>query len=223
VTTARVIHDQISNILDYLTDAKLALYANPVSMDDTSVSWHSQNPAAPFLITHAHPSVDQYMAWVSAGAYSAALFEGSLLQLAYQLEGSEVVGHRLAYIPCPYDVDTELLAEGMPIADVVDLYRGSESAMRSPLRFEFDLRSATSAHPAAHLTINTTDCRIACVAPVHALRFVDFVFRHFYSALWEVHQDFFRAAAWQHIGPVILGADDRDAVHLMWNVHARAG
>jgi len=223
VTTTRVIRDQVTNVLDYFVGAGLALYANPVSMSDETVSWHSPSAPSPFLVGYKHPTVDQYMAWVNAGEYSMALFDASLVQLTYRVEGGAVVGHRLAYIPCPYDVDTELLAEGVPIADLVESYRPAESAMRSPVRFDFDVRAAKPGHSAAHLTFNTNDCRIACVAPLHPLRFVDFVFRHFYPAFWTVHEDFFRVAAWQHIGDVTIEEGERDRVHVMWNVRAQAG
>lgn len=221
-TTARVVRDQIKNTIDYLIGADLALYANEVSMSPSRVSWHSHNKSAPFLTTREHPTIDQYMAWVTAGAYSAILLDGSLLQLTYDVSGGDVVGHRLAYIPCPYDLDANLLAQGEPIVDVVDLYRDSDAALRSPVRFEYDPRSAKPGHPAVHLTINAPGCRIACVAPLHVLRFVDFVFRHFYPELWRAHQPFFYAAGWQHIGTAAIADEEHRNVHLMWDVHATA-
>jgi hypothetical protein len=99
---------------------------------------------------------------------------------ADDLVGSDIVAHRLAYIPCPFIVDTEFLEEGDPIDEVVGMYvELSDVALRSPIRFDYDLLAAKENHPTAHLTLNSADCRIACVAPMHVLRFVDFTFRHF--------------------------------------------
>jgi hypothetical protein len=220
MTTVRTLRDDVQNTLDYLLQAELAIYTNPVSYSPNRVAWHASS-ARGFLASRQHPDVGQYLAWVAAGAYSAALFDGSLLQIAYDIEGDEVTKHRLAYIPCPYEIDHSLLAEGYPIADVVDLYRDLEPILRSPLRFDFDAAAASDAHPAVHLTFNSVDCRIECVAPMHVLRFVDFVFRQFYGRLWAAHRQFFAEAAWRHLNDV-SDPRDRRAVHVMWDVHATA-
>jgi hypothetical protein len=227
VTTIRSVRDAARNVLDYLTDAELILYSNEVSIQESRhlsrISWHGHNPASDFLIAREHGTVDQYVHWVANGTYSAILFDASLLQITYDLARDTIVGHRLAYIPCPFIVDTALLDDGTPVADVVSLYdQLSDVALRSPMRFDYDLRAAKRNHPAAHLTVNTADCRIACVAPTHPLRFADFIFRHFYPRLWDAHCDFFAAAAWQHLGEPALSEDDRSSPHLMWNIHATA-
>lgn len=106
----------------------------------------------------------------------------------------EVVGHRLAYMPCPYDVAAELLAQES-LLDAIELYDGSSDILlRSQLRFDFDPRASAPGHPAAHFTFNSPHCRIACVAPVHIMRFLDFVFRHSYPAQRRFHESFFAPA-----------------------------
>lgn len=223
MTTTRSVRDEVKNVLDYLLDAELAHYVNDVAMAGATVTWHALDKSAPFNVSHhGDPSVDQYIAWASAGAYSALLFDGSLLQISFSVDGGEIAGHRLAYVPCPYDIDRELLDLGMPIVDVVDGYRSSDPILRSPLRFDFDPRAAGPRHPASHLTINGSDCRIACAAPLHTLRFVDFVFRQFYPALWLAHEPFFRPAAWLHAGPGTLSTDDQRGLHLSWDHRATA-
>ena len=148
------------------------------------------------------------------------VLNGSLLQIADDVVGGQIVGHRLAYVPCPYDLDLELLDEGHGLADVCDLYRGGDAVLRSPIRFDYDPASASLHHPAAHMTLNTTDCRIACVAPLRALRFLDFVFRSFYVKLWKAHATFFEAAAWRHAAATTT-AFAPNGVHLAWDTKAR--
>lgn len=227
MTTTKEICNAVRNVLDYLVAAELALYANEVAEtrngSTTRVSFHSHRPEQPFLASRGHPTVDQYFAWVSAGAYSAILYDGSLLQITYLLEGQRVTRHRLAYIPCPFDVDAELLASGEALIEVVELYRDEEALMRTPLRFDFDSAGARPGHPAAHLTINGSDCRIPCAAPTHVLRFIDFVFRHFYTDLWHAHRPFFDVAAWRHLGQPSLIDTDRFTQHLTWDIHATLG
>jgi hypothetical protein len=149
------------------------------------------------------------------------MLDGSLLQFSYSLgDDKKVSGHRLAYVPCPYDVDRELLSGGDSIADILDLYRGSDAVLRSPIRIDFDPESAKPEHPTTHLTVNSSDCRIACVAPVHVLRFVDLVFRNFYAPYWWAHRPFFRTAAWRHLDAQPGLVLDRTVPHIFWDTHA---
>lgn len=221
--------DDIANVLDYLADAELALNINPVSTREWAaaskrvrrLSWHGHDPHTDFLVTRQHGTIEQYLHWVLGGSYSAVLLDASLLQITYDLVGNDVVGHRLAYIPCPFIIDTEFLEEGNPIDEVVGMYvEISDVVLRSPIRFDYDLKAAKARHPAAHLTLNSADCRIACVAPMHVLRFVDFVYRNFYPALWDAHSPFFKAAEWRHLGDPVIASEDRISPHLMWDVHA---
>ena len=216
--TTRSLFDSIQNVLDYFLEAELAVFINSVSMTANRVSFHLRDPAVPFLTSREH-TVDQYLSWVESGAYSAILYDGSLLQLTYDIDGRQLVGHRLAYVPCPFDVDSRLLTEGEPIADVVELHRGNEVLLRTPIRFDYDPASAHANHPASHLTINGSDCRIACAAPLHVLRFLDFIFRQFYFDQWVAHGSFFEPAGWAHLEASEAMDIDRSNVHLAWDTH----
>ena len=225
MSTTRALHDAVTNVLDFLMVAELATYATQVSLvelgeERTRVSFHSHT-AAPFLVTTGHPTVDQFIAWAETGAYSAMLFDGSLLQLTFDLKSDHVVGHRLAYAPCPFDIDEQLLTDGEPLVDVIEAYRDGDALLRTPVRFDFDQNNASEHHPASHMTFNGMDCRIACAAPMHPLRFVDFIFRHFYKSYWDAHAAFFGAAGWRHLGSSTLTDPERAAVHITWDIHAK--
>jgi hypothetical protein len=218
---ARAIHDDVQNALDFLQEAELALYTSPVLLRPTRVSWHAFPPAGPFLIDHGFTTVGQYLTWVRDGAYSAVLRDASLLQLTYDVDQDLVIGHRLAYVPCPVVVDEALLAEGEPVGDVVSLHLDEGElgfTLRSPVRFDYDQSAAHEGHPAAHFSVNSPECRVPCVAPVHPYRFIDFVFRHFYPVLRGVHEAWFEPAGRRHIGEAVIIERDRDGVHLMWPV-----
>ena len=111
VTTSRNVFDDVSNTIDYLVRANLVYYANSVSLTPYRVSWHAHDKSVAFLSNRDHPSVSQYLAWLTSGAYTVILFDGSLLQLTYDIAAGVISGHRLAYIPCPLDM-TDLLAKG---------------------------------------------------------------------------------------------------------------
>jgi hypothetical protein len=217
MTTPRAVRDDVANALDYLLTAELAHAINSVAIYGSRVSWTAFDKSASFLLGRGHPDIDQFLAWVVAGAYSAILYDGSVIQVTYDVDGGRITRHRLAYLPCPYDSDLELLSLGEPLADVVERYRSREPVLRSPLRFDYDPASTSGAHSATHLTINSPDCRIPCTAPVHVLRFLDFVFRAFYPRLWTAHRPFFDQGATRRMGAKTLGEQDRVAMHLMWN------
>ncbi|MFB9954981.1 DUF2290 domain-containing protein [Cellulomonas denverensis] len=231
LTSSRAVRDDIQNALDYLLDADLCLVVNPVAIfsrspleDGTrveSVRFVSHVRDVGFLLSHDHPGIDQYLAWIRSGSYSAVLFDGSLIQVTYDVSvKGEVVGHRLAYMPCPYDVDPALFAQES-LQDAIELYYGStDILLRSQLRFDFDPRASAPGHPAAHLTFNNPQCRIPCVAPVHVLRFLDFVFRHSYPTQRRFHEPFFASGSWRHLGDSVLTANDRSSPHLMWDIRA---
>jgi hypothetical protein len=222
VTSLRALRDHITNALDFLSGAELVLYSNSVRMAADRVSWHAPSNA-PFFLERGPASPDQYLAWVTGGHYSATLPDGSLLQLTYEVEDGEVTGHRLAYVPCPVVLDERLLWEGEPIADTVRVYLDepthSAIALRSPVRVDLDMSAADAGHPAAHLTLNESDCRIACVAPMHPYRFIDFVFRHFYPRLRLSQEDWFREASRSLLGDRVLADEDRAFPHLAWDLH----
>ncbi|HUF97152.1 MAG TPA: DUF2290 domain-containing protein [Ilumatobacter sp.] len=217
--TIRALHDEVTNVLDYLLESELALFVNKISMKQGRVSWHAYDSRVPFLQTNQHHTLAQFSQWVAAGHYSCILFDGSLLQLTYDMIGSEVSGHRLAYIPCPMVVDLELLRDE-PLADVMEMYSDDVSsfALRTPIRFDFDPSAAKQGHPAAHMTLNSIDCRIACVAPMHVGRFVDFVFRNFYPDLRAAHAPFFVELERRHLGERVIEDDERHVPYMAWNL-----
>ncbi|WP_030978940.1 DUF2290 domain-containing protein [Streptomyces sp. NRRL S-1824] len=218
MTTTRTVAEGIRNVLDYLLNADIAAYISPVSEQGTRVSWHATDPGAPFLVGRGDPTLEDYQRWVRSGAYSAILFDGSLLQITYEVEEGEVSGHRLAYVPCPYRLDRDLVRQE-PILDVVDLHVAAEPTnmvLHSAIRFDFDPGAAAPGHPAAHLTINSADCRIACAAPMHIGRFTDFIFRHFYPDLWQAHLPFFSRSSTRDAGARTLTDDERNNPHLFW-------
>ena len=221
--TVRNICDQIQNAFTYLDDAKLTIFTNGISRSNARVAWYGPQDED-FLDNSQHPNIEQYITWLKSNNYLSLLFDGSLIQVTYDLWNNKVVGHRLNYFPCPYEIDPILFKRNKPPADVVDDCRnaGNVPILRSPVRFDFDLDTARPGHPASHMTMNSVDCRIACVAPLHVLRFLDFVFGHFYPEFHTAHGQFFATANSRHIGQACLVDQDRRSIHLSWDVHATA-
>ena len=137
-----------------------------------------------------HASVTTYRTWLENGAYSALLFDGSLLQITYDFAGPQLIAHRLAWVPCPFIIDLQRLQEESPI-EVLDLYTAGKPVdvvLRTSIRFDYDTEGAGPGHPAAHMSIDSAECRIACAAALRLGYFVDFVFRNFYPEFWRAQE-----------------------------------
>jgi len=164
-------------------------------------------------------AVETYFGWLTARQYSAVLFDGSLLQITFDFRNGELAAHRLAYIPCPFDIEEEgadrLRME--PIIDVIDGYRdrGEEYLrLRSPVRFDYDPAAASSEHPASHFTLNHQDCRIPVCAPLTLEQFIEFVFLRFYPEVWA-KQDFL-ADVEPRLWRREIAVEHERSLHLNW-------
>jgi hypothetical protein len=216
--TSRVVTTEIENLLDHLINAGIAIYANPVLDRGGVVSWPRLRGAS--LVQRGVPTLESYRQWVTQSAYSAILFDGSLLQLTYEFVGGNLlVRHRLAYVPFPFDAGREQVQE-LPVIDLLDLCASegaAKVALRSAVRFDFDLEAQRTGHPASHLTLNSHSCRIACTAPLRLGRFVRFVFGHFYPYVWEV-DSYLPTVSQRSFGDRTITAEEFDDFHLAWRV-----
>lgn len=219
MTTPRVVATELDQLFSYLESAGIVYFWNAIDESPSRVSWHAPS-REPFLTGHDDVSVATYLHWLRNGMYSAVLVDGALLQITYFFDGSNITGHRLAYVPCPITIDGGLLTEGLALADVVELQlsNAEEVLLKSMLRFDFDPVNARPRHPETHLTMNSVECRIACVSPLRVGRFIDFVFRNFYP---DVHERD------PYLQRITLGGwfqkniaeDDAASLHISWAGH----
>lgn len=223
MTTPRAVATELRQTLDALREIGLVVYANSVLESPTRVSWHTPGKSeADFLLNRDDTTIDGYLHWLDQNFYSAVFRDGSLLQITYEFSGGEVSGHRLAFVPCPVKFDRvcyELLDEGYAIADVVrvQLSQLEKVMMKSTLRFDFDPANARENHPAAHFTLNSVDCRIACATPFRLGRFLEFVFRNFYPAAYSANP-FLRSLDLDGWFKQSITEDERLGPHISWNV-----
>ena len=211
--TANRTRDELENLLVQLVWAGVALTMNSVVLRNVSdgqrVTWSSPKPL-PAIARAKFGTVEEYLSWIDAQMYSAVLYDGALLQLSYDFDGPELVGHRLLYYPCPFDVDP-LLFNDAGILDVLELYRsgGAERVrLRSPMRFDYDPKNQRDFHPASHLTFISESCRWAVASPLTLGHFTKFVFRHFYPAHWN-NLSFIRDWPQQQGERTIAGYEER--------------
>lgn len=213
------VRTEIHNLLDLLLKSGVAVYINPVVAQQdkgglTRVTWANTRSIPGGLFRGDFATIDDYCGWLAAGAFSAILFDGAVLQFSYDFTSNYLTGHRLAYYPCPFDVEEELLRTE-PVLDVIELYRSHSASsirLRSPLRFDYDPQSGSHDHPTAHLTLLSSHCRWPIVAPLSPGHFVRFLFKHFYPSLWSALR-FLRE--WpQQLGERTITAEQEEMLHV---------
>lgn len=194
--TAHHARSSIQNIVDYMQENGLAIYTNPTVINRYAggyrVTWRSPYPQPEGLFRNRFGSIDSYREWLNAGAYSAVLFDGSLLQLSVDYSGTQISGYRYAYIPFPvYVKDLSELVE-FSIIDILESYlteNGENVRLRTPIRFDYDPDASVPIwHPVSHITINSKDCRWAVSSSIGLGCFIQFVFMHFYQRQWRRHE-----------------------------------
>ena len=186
---------KLENFLTLLLESEIAISTTKVvalngSAGFQRITWATNTAAPGHLFRHNSATVEEYREWIVCDGYSAVLFDGSLIQMSYDFEYSELVGHRLMYFPCPFDLDQELL-EACGLVGVVDLYQSQEMSLvrlRAPVRFDYDPNANASTHPMSHMTFQWSHSRIPVMAPISPGHFIQFVFKNFYPAMWEVHR-----------------------------------
>lgn len=210
------VYREVDGLLSYLITAEIALYRQSVTRGPNIITWHVPQPVPRFLESRQY-NLSGYLAWVEMGQYSALLFDGSLLQITYEYAAGQLLRHRLAYVPCPFAIDPELLQRD-PLSDVLDIYASGNPGdmnLNSIIRFDFDPDRSARNHPAAHMSLNSAECRIACSGPLRLGHFVDFVFRHFYPVLWSSHP-FFDGMARADWGGRTVTDEEARRMHMHW-------
>lgn len=221
MTTANSIGRAVQDLLNELLDRDLILFPNAVFVDKQLTTWRSPTPLQKFVDFADYPTIRTYRRWAEAGEYSALLPDGALLQIQYKVENGAVSAHRLAYVPCPYRIDQDLLL-AEPLSDILDIHADEphdDITMQSAIRFDFDPASASAGHPSAHLTLNVASCRIACESAMTPDSFVKFVYRNFYADAWNQHSSFFANMTGEHASSTVTD-DERSEPHMAWRRRA---
>ncbi|NES21651.1 MAG: DUF2290 domain-containing protein [Symploca sp. SIO3E6] len=195
-----------------------------LNKDETLVTWASSQNTPNFSAYPIH-TVEEYLSFIRARQFSVILFDGSLFQITYGFKGNNIVKHRLCFCPCPFEEVAEMLAEGEALLDVIELfisgegekallqYESSKMRLQSSIRFDYDEKSFTENHPASHLTLSNTECRIPVFAPLSIGHFIQFIFRHFFSKQWEEHS-FIRQWPCKRLNRTITPDEEQQQIYL---------
>lgn len=171
------------------------------------------------LITANPLRVADYLALLEGQEFSYLMHDGAMVQIAYTLTNANIDRHRLAYYPCPFDINPAELRryDGGLLDYILENFMDdveSNVVLRSPIRFDYAPEAAGDFHPASHITINDPGCRIPARAPLAFDTFMKFLLENFYVAAWG--QRAITAGLRFPQEPDCLSAHDRGRAHLSW-------
>lgn len=196
--TISAYRSDINNLVDYLREHEYTLDINPHvprahRNDVRRLTWASQNGATlGELFRSASCTLESYFNWLEQREYSILMHDGSMMQFTFDFKNGRVVGHRLCFIPCPFEVDDELreFFRSEPVANVLRelSWESSRLRLRTPIRFDYDPDAAGDDHPDSHMTLNTDQCRMPVFAPLCLGDFIRLIFRNFYVEIYNAHE-----------------------------------
>lgn len=211
--------NEIDKLINVLFASKLAIDSNtPLqvrSHGEVIVSW--SNEVSLSSLFDRSSTLDEYREILRKRWYSAILFDGAMLQLAYTFSGNNLKKHRLCFYPCPIRFNSREL-EDFTIDQLLEILEGRDLKERlrleGPLRFDYDIDAGTKLHPASHLTISRTSCRVPVSAPLSVGHFVKFLFSHFYPEQWSTSKELRKWAC--TTGDSCLPDVEEDRLYVHW-------
>jgi hypothetical protein len=177
------------------------------------ITWANAGISTPFT-DFEFATLSEYLQYVQDRQFSALLFDGSLIQISYTVEGGDdVIDHRLCWYPCPAYFRPEDL-ELAPLEDIIRSTPSTELRCRGPLRFDYSPFQARDGHSPCHLHAFQEDCRVPVRGPVDLVTFANFIFGHFYPAEWAEKIGSVPLGAWA--SQCTLADSEYGAPHLYW-------
>lgn len=172
-------------------------------------------------ILHVESSTAHYLESLRQDRLSWLLFDGSIVQVLYSIRGEALRSHRYCYIPAPFVADLRSNSG----QDILELIEGASAVdplatpRKSSLRFEFDPIAQRADHAAAHVHINTPECRLPMRGPITVKEFVGFLTKHFYSS--DFPEDLFGNLPFE--SDPTISDEEESGFHLGWRRQAPAG
>ncbi len=217
--TPNKIRSQLDNALTLFIYKNIAIYSQIVHIirdrDMTSITWKQTSKTV--TKPYKYGAFNQYKGILKDRSYSCILIDGSILRISYTFQKKILISHNLWYFPCPFNIPVNEIRSD-PILDLVNRYadQGIQFCnFKGPIRFDYDPNRAIAIrHPASHVHLFDSECRIPVKAPICPGTFFKFVFFNFYPNIWEtnpflqeLHEEYF---------DISLMKNEHKQIHLAW-------
>jgi hypothetical protein len=164
-------------------------------------------------------SAREYLEILEYNKISMMLFDASIIQISYIIKRNDVVKHRYCYIPAPCLIDLREIDPGslVGVVDGAVVSNVLNHPRRAVLRFEYDPAAQAANHPAAHLHVNSNECRLPLRAPLDVQDFVHFLIKYMYTGRFPN-----AVAPANFSGQPTLSVEEEQGFHLSWRSRAGA-
>ena len=163
-------------------------YIKSTNRRQRHISW-VRAPGASSYNRYDDIGYSTYYSMLENRDYSILLNDGGIIQVSFDYSGSDLVGHRYAYVPCPIyfdETDLGLVDEEIPFMELIDELQHRELVsrfrIRPSFRFEYDPNSTQDDHPFSHVHLGKSSSRIPVSRPIRVEQFFRFVFKNFYPS-----------------------------------------
>lgn len=202
----------IQKLNTFLLEKELAQDTNSPSIrsqgDIQEITWSGAPKSG--LISGSFATLAEYLIVIKNRQFNCSLIDGGVFQFNYFFDNDDLIKQRLCYFPCPIEITEDEVNKIQPGDDFVSLFqmllteeldlirksilhsRQGEKMpnffFRTPIRFDYDPFSQAHGHSASHLHINKPACRWPVFGPISLGHFIRFVFKMFYTDIWNNNQ-----------------------------------
>ena len=209
---------QIDNLISILIQTGFSVSHNFTSEKNGNITWSDFKDIS--FVLKNQPYEEIYYECIKERAFNIMLIDGALLQLMYKCDDTNVVAHRLAFLPNPNierfqdnpEEYEDLYLNSQLFADVIE-----KKVVSFPLRFDFDCdpqKYISCDHSYCHMTLgNYKNCRIPCAKPLSPIKFIHFILKSFYYDKYVerlTHKDF----ECDLVFDSLLDADEQKIIHV---------
>jgi len=196
-TNSRTLYIGIQNTLSTLSENGLTIYYNnPIlktELGKNEITWPN-HVSGDHNCEHSFTTLHQYRMLLQTQAFTCLLFDGSIVRAFYSFVGDELARHSILWWPAPFPLKSEDLELG-GVLEMFELYSSGKQwaehlEMRTPIRFDYDVANSSKIHPAVHMHMQASDCRLHVDRPLCFNRFIKFIFYNYYPDIYTEH-DFF--------------------------------
>lgn len=180
--------DQIVNTLQMLSNLKLTRIVKnvfPTSNKGFEILTWNNHVAGRHNSGKSFTTLNQYITIYETGAYHCILLDGSIVRVYFKFQENLLIQESLLYWPAPIIIPEDEVDE-LGIREALSMYLSDENTkinsivMRSPFRFDYDSSNSSDLHPATHIHLQHSDCRISAKRPICFNTFIKFIFKYFY-------------------------------------------
>ncbi|MHC5897197.1 DUF2290 domain-containing protein [Nostoc sp.] len=193
MTSHQEIYREINTITQKLIEVSLCYQQNfpsstPIGRDSYEIAYSGMQDLSIALKNIDYKDI--YQELDKGKNYNFKMIDGALIQLLYTYKKSELISHRLAFLPSPF---LELFQNEPAIYEADEIYADiiAKNILPVPIRFDYDPDNHKELdHPKCHLTLGQFEnCRIPVCSPIAPSIFISFIIRSFYNTAFRKFTD----------------------------------